>query len=100
MGNCSDELHAANNHQVCTAGERGNVITKILRSSVDKPRMTKTISAPALVLSASFACTKDVGTAGVKAWVAPPPKVQAKSSSAQPVAKLCVDACKRWALLL
>ena len=95
MGNCSDELHAANNHQVVTIGEGGNVITKILRNSVDKPSMTKIISTPALVLPPSFACTKDVGTIGVKAWVAPSPKVQAKGSSAQPVAKLCVDACKR-----
>ena len=40
-----------------------------MRDSVDKPRMTKTTSAPA--------CAMDVGTTLVKAWVAPSPKVQA-----------------------
>ena len=77
MGNCSDVLHAANNHQVVTAGEGGNVITKILRNSVDKPRMTKTTWVLALVVPQSLACAKDVSTSGVQACVAPSPKVQA-----------------------
>ena len=69
--------HAANNHKVEALGEGGKVITKLLRDSVDKPKMARAISAPPPVAQPTKTRTSDEGNTKALAWVAPTPKVQA-----------------------
>jgi len=69
--------HAANNHKVEALGEGGKVITKLLRDSVDKPKMARAISAPPPVTLQAATPASVEGSTKVLAWVAPTPKVQA-----------------------
>ena len=88
--NAKSEI-AANNHQVVLVGDGGVEVTKVMRDSVDMPRLSKSTSAPALVVLTPPTLVKDVGTAMVKAWVAPPPKVEANRQQREPVTKPCPD---------
>ena len=68
--------HAANNHKVDAIGEGGKVITKVVRDSVDKPKVARATSAPPPVAQPIMTRT-DEGNTKALAWVAPSPKVQA-----------------------
>ena len=70
--------HAANNHKVDTICDGGMVITKVMRDSVDKPKVARATSAPPPVVQPLKTHTDDVGkVTKALAWVAPSPKVQA-----------------------
>jgi hypothetical protein len=69
--------HAANNHKVDAIGEGGKVITKVVRDSVDEPKLARATSAPPPVAQPIRTRTSDEGNTTALAWVAPTPKVQA-----------------------